>query len=487
MKTPSRFEIVFHAVGDAMLVADNNRRYIDANAAAAALLGVPREQLIGRRIDDFAELKGDVDALWQRFLVEGRLDGDFALRRPDGERRDVEFRAIAHIAPGEHLSVIRDVTEQRRIEEEAAKMRERALHAEAIEEGLRLSDEILQQIPDAVLLADADGKILRWSGAAKHIFGYTFDEARGRDASFLQPAQERERVGAAIVRAIREAGSFKGEVPAQRKDGSIFPAELVVRTLHDARGPVIGLIGVIRDLSELKAEQAARDAAEKDVRFQSLFTGILGHDLRNPLAAIVIGAQLIAQSEANERVTRSAARILGSAERMKRMIDQLLDFTRIRIGDGIALHGTVVDLAHLCDRVREELLAGQPEGQIELTTKLDTVGKWDEDRLQQVFSNLIANALTHGRPGGRVSVLIDGSDEARVVARVHNEGTVAASLLPTLFEPFRTGESRFARSRGLGLGLHITQQIVAAHGGSVTVHSSEAEGTIVEVTLPRRQ
>ncbi|GAC1545279.1 MAG: hypothetical protein NVS2B9_12510 [Myxococcales bacterium] len=485
MGRASRFEVVFHAMGDAMLIADDNRRYIDANPAASALLGVEREQLLGRRIDDFAEIDGDVDAIWKRFLVEGRLDGDFALRRPDGERREVEFRAIANVVPGEHLSVIRDVTEQRRAEAQSATLRERALHAEAIEEGLRLSDEILRQIPDGVVLADTAGKVLRWSGAAERIFGYTSEEAVGRDASFLQPEDERERIGSAILSSLREEGSFKGEIPAQRKDGSTVLVELVARPLRDAKGTIIGLIGVNRDLTELRAERAAREAAEEDVKFQRLFTGILGHDLRNPLTAILTGTQLILQSEASERVTRTAARVLGSADRMRRMIDQLLDFTRIRIGDGIALHPTVVDLAYVCGRVREELLAGQPEGLIELTTTLDTVGKWDMDRLLQVFSNLIANALAHGRPGGRVSVHVDGSDESTVVTRIHNEGTVAPSLLPTLFEAFRGGESRFSRSRGLGLGMYITKKLVGAHAGRVSVRSSGAEGTVVEVTLPR--
>lgn len=216
MERRSRFEILFNAVGDAMLVADDERRYIDANAAATTLLGLEREEIVGRRIDDFADLKGDVDALWQRFLLEGRLDGNFDLRRSDGERREVEFRAIAHVAPGEHLSVIRDVTEQRRAQAVAADMRERALHAEAIEAGLRLSGDILRQIPDGVVVADVNGTILRWAGAAERIFGYTSDEALGRNASLLQPAKERERVGAAILTALRDTGSFTGEVPAER-------------------------------------------------------------------------------------------------------------------------------------------------------------------------------------------------------------------------------------------------------------------------------
>ena len=114
------------------------------------------------------------------------------------------------------------------------------------------------------------------------------------------------------------------------------------------------------------------------------------------------------------------------------------------------------------------------------------VGAWDGDRLTQLVSNLLSNALAHGEGEGRVSVVIDGSAASAVVATVANAGVVAPGLLPRMFEPFKTQEDRkHERSSGLGLGLYISEQIVLAHGGTIEVTSSPTEGTRFSVRLPR--
>jgi len=221
------------------------------------------------------------------------------------------------------------------------------------------------------------------------------------------------------------------------------------------------------------------------VRFSETFVGMLGHDLRNPLSAVTTGARLLMRRAETERVEVPARRILSSAERMGRMIDQLLDFTRIRLGGGIPLDQRPTDLGAICRTAVEEIEATWGTSEIRLDTVGDLMGTWDHDRLMQLVSNLLGNAVVHGTGGGGVRLHIDGT-RPTVALHVHNDGVVPGNVLPHLFKPLGTGaERKRAGSSGLGLGLYISQQIALAHSGTIDVASSEAEGTVVTVRLPR--
>ena len=234
----------------------------------------------------------------------------------------------------------------------------------------------------------------------------------------------------------------------------------------------------------LVREKEAREEAERSVRYNELFGGMLGHDLRNPLSAITTGANYIARLNSSQKSTKAATRILSSAERMARMIDQLLDFTRIRVGGGLALAPASLDLEELLNKIKDELEAANPERSVVIEVAGDVVGDWDRDRLLQVFSNLVGNALHHGSEAAPVVIRCDGSAPTHVDVSVHNGGVVPAEVLPVMFEPFR-GDARYQRTRGLGLGLFITQQIVAAHGGTIEVVSTREQGTTFHLVLPR--
>ncbi|MES1158250.1 MAG: GAF domain-containing protein, partial [Haliangium ochraceum] len=147
---------------------------------------------------------------------------------------------------------------------------------------------------------------------------------------------------------------------------------------------------------------------QQTVHFNETFTAILGHDLRNPLAAIVTSARLAMDRDSSEKLHKPLARILSSGNRMTRMIDQLLDFTRVRLGGGIAVVPVDADLAAVVRQVMDELDEANPEWSLRLSCHGDTSGRWDPDRLSQVFSNLVANAVRHGRPEHGVAVTIDG-------------------------------------------------------------------------------
>jgi two-component system sensor histidine kinase/response regulator len=222
-----------------------------------------------------------------------------------------------------------------------------------------------------------------------------------------------------------------------------------------------------------------------NLRMNEMFVGILGHDLRNPLSSIVNGAQLLERVVTDEAQLRTLRRMTSSAGRMKDMIEQLLDLTRARLAGGLGFINSrrQLDVTDLVSRAADELRPTAPGRQVVIATTgaCHTVG--DSTRLLQVFSNLISNALHHGTPETPVSVTIDGF-ESEIVVVVRNEGAVPADILPRIFDPFRGARSS-SGSQGLGLGLFISQQIVLAHGGIITVESTTKDGTTFSVRLPK--
>lgn len=219
-------------------------------------------------------------------------------------------------------------------------------------------------------------------------------------------------------------------------------------------------------------------------RDQSL--GILGHDLRNPLAAIINGASLLIDAPSlDDRSVSIAARMLSSGKRMERMINDLLDLTRTRFGDVIPVTPAPIDLEPLCRQVVAEL-EGLREGIVlRFTAKGDLRGEWDGDRIAQVLSNLLRNAIQHGDPTVPIDVTATAVGEA-VHVEVHNAGPpIPRRALGTMFEPMIRHASDDQRNSGLGLGLYIASQIINAHGGKLEVTSTERAGTTFRIELPR--
>jgi PAS domain S-box-containing protein len=239
------------------------------------------------------------------------------------------------------------------------------------------------------------------------------------------------------------------------------------------------------------AEAKQREVVEKltqSLAFSELVTGVLAHDLRNPLSAILSAAEAAAHHARQAdmaRVERALKRIRNSGERMARMVAQLLDLTRIRSGGGIQVERRPVDLLVLVSSAMEELEAAQPGVRFQLVQRGGTAGEWDSDRLAQVLSNLLGNAMQHGDADTPITVTIDGSAPELLTLSVHNAGHVPAELIPTLFRPLQDVKVASEGSSGLGLGLFISREIATAHGGSIELSSSAATGTEFVLRLPR--
>jgi signal transduction histidine kinase len=232
-------------------------------------------------------------------------------------------------------------------------------------------------------------------------------------------------------------------------------------------------------------QQLAHELHERTetLRLNEMFSALLAHDLRNPLSAILASANLLQRRNSDANSQETASRILTSGNRMARMIEDVLDLARARLGGGIAVRRRATDFKALVERVIREHQAAAPGRVIESTFEGELSGEWDPDRIAQVASNLIGNALKHGDVEVPVIVTLESTGEDRVTLRVENGGTIAPNILEHLFDPFRGGE-RAGRGDGLGLGLYIVSQIVRAHGGEVDVKTGDAQ-TSFRVCLPR--
>ena len=240
---------------------------------------------------------------------------------------------------------------------------------------------------------------------------------------------------------------------------------------------------------ELYRQRQALSAELNDrtetLRLNEMFTALLAHDLRSPLSAMLASARLLQRRTQDQAALDAAGRIVASGNRMAGMIEDMLDLARARLGGGILVKREAADFKALVERSLREHQAAAPERPIEASYAGNFAGFWDPERIAQVASNLIGNALKHGTPEGAIQVRLDGSDCDHVTLVVKNGGTIPPDIVPYLFDPFRGGQRQTGRGDGLGLGLYIVSQIVQAHDGRVDVKTGEGGETAFLVRLPR--
>jgi PAS domain S-box-containing protein len=363
--------------------------------------------------------------------------------------------------------------ERARLYEEQKSLRERA------EKTAALLDTLFSSVPIGLAFLDWDLRVIHANTAWVQLRGWTSAAWTGKPITeLLSGVAGLERASA--YRRVLDSGAPALDIETSRPD----PADRArVRTWLEswypviAGGETIGLGLVAWDITEAKRAE----------EFRRNVLGIVGHDLRNPLSAIAGFARMLAKGGGlDERQTHLVSRVEAGAAKIERMVHDLLDVTRAQAARSIPVSAHPARADEICASVCEEASMAHPGRVIRCTGRGEPYTQWDADRMSQAISNLVVNALKHGDADSPVAVVWDALDD-EVVIRVQNWGPpIPAEERSHLFEPFRQGRQAAAQKSSLGLGLYITREIVRAHGGTIEARSSDAEGTVFTMRLPRR-
>jgi signal transduction histidine kinase len=257
-----------------------------------------------------------------------------------------------------------------------------------------------------------------------------------------------------------------------------------LRTSPDGESAFQEMIRFNEAIDQVLAE-SVRHYAYRTERIRDLFAGVLAHDLRSPLGAILNSGEVLLRDESlSPASVRAVAFVQRGAMRMKKMIDDLLIFTRTRLGDAMPVSFAPQDMGRICVDAADEVRASYPDARIDLRLAGELQGRRDGSRLGQLMVNLLTNAVRYG--SGPIVVEAKGQD-GKVTVVVSNQGDpIPEHALPTLFDPLTRASSpnRSGTAAGIGLGLYICRCITTAHQGTISVESSE-QGTRFTVHLPR--
>ena len=319
------------------------------------------------------------------------------------------------------------------------------------------------------------------------------------------PQTDAEQVDKSQGKHARHSTNSVAEVHAALRQAGGFNMDQMVSEYRALRASVVKLWSAQkttettpRDIHDLTRFNEAIDQeltesisyySLKVERSRNLFLGILGHDLRNPIGAMTMSAELIGRiGSLSERQIMLISQISVSASRALKILDQLLDLTRARLGSGLQIIRETMDMAFVARQLVDEMRTTHPENRFTVEMSGDTEGMWDRPRIGQVFSILLGNAVQYGFKDLPIHVCIKGETND-VSVSVHNDGVpIPPNAVAGIFEALirsGDGEDAHLQSNNLGLGLYITKEIVVAHGGSIKVTSSEKLGTTFTARFPR--
>ncbi len=498
-ESEARFRAVFDNALNAILVTDDDARYVDANPAACEMTGYDRHELMGLSLWDVAALEDpeDVRAAWWEFLSTGEGNGLFPLRKKDGTVITAEFRAKSHILPGIHLSVLNDVTE--RVASEAA-----------LRESEARFRQIAETIQDVFFLNDLESnRVVYVNPAYETVFGRRVDDLLADPADFLQAVHPEDREGVATAYRRERFGEHVELIYRIRRDEGdprwihtrIFP-------IRDEDGRIRRSTGLSIDITARKHQEEQLLQADKMISLGTLVAGV-AHEINNPIGLIALGAPTLRSAweaalpvldahdaaggglEVDEMawadLRAEMPGLLDAMEsgvrRIRTIVEHLGRFSRdqsISLSAEIDLNGVIdATLALLENPIRK----ATHRLSVVQTPDLPLV-RGNFQRLEQILVNLILNAC-HALPDPdralEIRTDVDAAG-ARAVLTVRDEGAgIPPENLKRVRDPFFTTRRE---SGGTGLGLAITARIVEQHDGRLDIRSEPGRGTAVEISFP---
>ena len=481
--------VTIRSIGDALIATDTAGRVTLMNPVAEELTGWSSHDASGTPLEQVfrivnEETRRTVENPVTKALREGKvveLANHTLLIRKDGSERSIDDSAAPILdASGGTIGVVlvfRDISERRRLENERAELETRFT-------------SLVKNIRDhSIFTLDPQGHITSWNREAERILGFSEPEVLGHHFSIIFTPEDREAgVPALELTTAMNEGRAEDERWHMRKNKERFWALGIVTPTQDASGAHTGYSKILRDMTDRKrAEEALKEADRR----KDVFLATLAHELRNPLAPIRNGLQIIRLTP--DRAAREQAREMMERQlgQMVRLVDDLLDISRIT-RNKMELRKAPVELWAV---VQSAVEAARP--QIEASGHTLTVTlppqpiylDADLTRLAQVFWNLLNNSAKYTEPGGRISLTAEREGGEAVVTVQDNGIGIAAEFLPTLFEMFSQVDRSLERAQGgLGIGLALVKGLTEAHGGRVEVHSEGAgHGCTFVVRLPVTQ
>ncbi len=492
------WETLFDRAACGLLVAEANGTITHVNKTFCDLIGIERESLVGiRRFQELLTIGCRIfhQTHWAPLL---QMQGSIAEVKLDfvhaaGHSIPIVVNAVAReysgsvyheialfVARDRHVYEIELMRARKQAEEHLAQQTQARAALDLANARLHLALEAAQL---HVWDVDPETHERRLAPSVALLMGH--DAPCPIDAAQLRAAIEPDDLEVAIAEFAQllatSDGVYRCVFRVNGIDGVQRTVQATARALAEGDDGQIGhVVGLMQDISELSQQRAA---AEDRALFAEQMIGIVSHDLRNPLATIMLGAEFLQSAGLAEDDKRVLLNIDRSVGRANRMIADLLDFTAARIGHGIRINANSIDLHALVAADVDDLSVAYI-GQEIIHERIGR-GKCraDPDRLSQVIGNLVSNAVAYGN-GAPVTVTSRIGQDAFQIA-VHNGGSaIPPDVLPILFKPMVRGTKSNTEKRSVGLGLYIVSEIVGAHGGSIDVISSASAGTRFTATFP---
>jgi PAS domain S-box-containing protein len=410
-------------------------------------------------------------------LREGRpVRGVAAIaERPDGTRvHFMPYPTPLKDASGKLIGAVNmlvDITEQAQSEETRARLA-----------------AIVESSDDAIVSKSLDGIIRSWNRGAETIFGYTAAQAVGQHITLIIPEERRAEEDQVLAKIRRGEVVDHFETVRRAKDGRRLDISLTVSPIRDGRGRIIGASKIARDITERKqVEERLHSLVEllrqADQR-KDEFIAMLAHELRNPISAIAIAADLLARGTIEDRKARFAVpAIARQVKQLRRLVDDLLNMARINTGK-LTLRKQALNLLEFAQRVIADHRALAANGAAIEVRGAEAWIEADPARLEQMIENLVDNATKYG--GKNIVITVSLDDRwGRLAVQDDGQG-IAAESLKSLFQPFVQGVQPSDREQhGLGLGLALVERFAALHGGGVQAHSDgPGKGSLFTIALP---
>jgi PAS domain S-box-containing protein len=484
-----RLRITLASIGDAVISTDAEGRVAYLNGVAESLTGWTQAAALGRPLPEIFHIVNEktgqpAENPALRALQEGVVVGlanHTVLIARDGTERPIDDSAAPMMddagVPVGTVLVFRDVTERRQAEEAQARLA-----------------AIVESSQDVIISKSLQGIIHTWNAAAERLFGYTAEEAIGRSITLIIPPDRLHEETEILSRISRGERVEHYETVRQAKDGRLIDLSLMISPVRDTEGEIIGASKIARDITERKlADEALRNAMEalqEADRRKDEFLAVLSHELRNPLAPLRNGLQVMRLAAGDAALVANTRDMMErQLSHMVRIIDDLLDVSRIR-SNKMELRRSRVSLADVVSSAVETARPVLEAAGHELTVALPPepiLLDADLTRLAQVFGNLLHNSAKYTEPGGRIW-LTATREGGEVSVAVRDTGIgIPAHALPAVFDLFSQVDRSMERSGGgLGIGLALAKGLVEMHGGSIAAASpgGQGQGSTFTVRLP---